>query len=168
MIVSAKKTLPSFSTPGFGRNTPNTSLSVDTTRSRAVTQVVCVSSDSDPSTPSSRSVKRSSSDPSFTSEDSPLPKRRKQGEDKENQVAPFTSPQRPKGKAKETVFPIHLDIPRQEESSPWAKLDRDFPMPPLSGTADTKPPNPVTDKYPDLALVSSNRLTRTLNLITRW
>lgn len=35
-------------------------------------------------------------------------------------------------------------------------------MPPLSGMADTKPPNPVTDKYPDLALHSMARLNSLL------
>lgn len=63
--------LPSFSTPGF--HTPRAPIP-------RTLEVLCISSDSAPSTPGSKSIKRTSSDPSLESDPSPqsLKKQRKE------------------------------------------------------------------------------------------
>ncbi|KAJ8503097.1 hypothetical protein ONZ45_g11165 [Pleurotus djamor] len=117
--------LPSFSTPGFTSSTPGPSQS-----GKPLREVISISSDSDLSTPSNRSAKRSSPGPPNLS---PSPKRRKQSENKENE----------------------MDLSSSTYHDPWKSLDRDYPQP-------TSPPKPnkSSPEHPDLAPLSLNELTK--------
>jgi hypothetical protein len=131
-------TLPSFSTPGFGKLRPNAIQADATPRTR---EVVSISSDSNPSSP--RSIKRTSSDPSFTSDVFPQSSKRLKKEclaDKENfRVFQPNLHTKSKSKVRPPLHPSHTkgtecsdDEPWKKmdpdpERNPWAKLDRDFP-----------------------------------------
>ncbi|RDB21517.1 ATP-dependent DNA helicase hus2/rqh1 [Hypsizygus marmoreus] len=158
--ASARKaspsTLPSFSTPGFGRSRPNFTQVGDTPRRL---EVVSISSDSTPSSPA-RKVKRTSSDPSVTSEPSPQPSKRLKKDylaEKENTFHGEAIPKY-KGKQKELfLYPAPVQPPVSDddepwlkteldpERNPWVKLNRDFPQVPPPSPSSAAPAIPDQD-----------------------
>lgn len=156
-----KAILPSFSTAGFGR----ASLAQATPKRL---EVVSISSDSTPSSPT-RNIKRMSSDLSFASDLSPPSKRPRKdlSAEKENALRTEYKPQS-KGKSKAPLIP-HSQVPRPRsdgeepwmkmqldpERNPFTKLERDFPThvtSPLSVGLD------IPDQDSDLLLVGSRAL----------
>lgn len=135
-VKLSSASLPSFSTPGFGKFRPIATKADATPRTR---EVVSISSDSNPSSP--RSIKRTSSDPSFTSDPSPQCSKRLKKDclaDKENLFQPILHT-KSKDKTKPPLHPPHIkrvecsdDEPWRKfdsdpERNPWARLNRDFP-----------------------------------------
>jgi hypothetical protein len=135
-VKASSASLPSFSTPGFGKLRPGS------TQAR---QVVSISSDSNPSSP--RSSKRTSSDTSLTFDASPQSSKRLKREclaEKENIFHPIQCT-KSKGKGKAPRFPSPvkstecIDDETWKKSTldlgrnPWAKLDLDFPSHCLAG-----------------------------------
>lgn len=128
--------LPSFSTPGFGKLGTIGGQPGVTPRPR---EVISISSDSNSSSP--QSIKRTSSDPSFTSDPSPQSSKRLKMDrlaEKENLFQPILHSDF-KGKAKHPFYASHTKLVEcsddearrkikfDSEHNPWAKLDRDFP-----------------------------------------
>lgn len=119
--------MPQFHTPGF-RSRADVSLA---TAAPAQRREVVYISDSNPSSPRS-SIKRTSSDPAFTSDSSPqvFKKPKKVADGKENipQVS-RAAKDKGKGKARAEDDKPWLKMPLDPERNPFAKLDRDFPLP---------------------------------------
>ncbi|KAJ7093077.1 hypothetical protein C8R44DRAFT_397610 [Mycena epipterygia] len=154
----ASTTLPSFSTPGFGRARTSGSHSRST-----FPEPISISSDSTPSP----GIKRSSSDSYISTESQPSSKRLKS--EKENLFRLDASARtNEKGKGRSNAVPsrpkakeLDDDKPwtRMEtsESNPFAMLERDYPTycrPP----AETPQPAEPSTKYPDLLSKSTEQL----------
>ncbi|KAJ7490054.1 DNA helicase [Mycena galericulata] len=157
----ASTTLPSFSTPGFGKSRSSGSHSKS-----GFHETISISTNSTPSP----GVKRSSSDSHISSESQPLLKRLKS--EKENLRGPGPSTRiNDKGKAKATAPPsrtkVYPDADEEpwnsmetSESNPFAMLDRDFPKfcrPPIAA-----PSTELVTKYPDLLSKSTEQLNNIL------
>ncbi|KAK7023808.1 ATP-dependent helicase [Favolaschia claudopus] len=153
----ASTTLPSFSTPGFGKSSGS--------HAKPTFEPINISSDSTPSP----GVKRSSSD-SFILSEQPSFKRLKS--EKENISKSTSSHGRnedAKGKSRKAgPSRSHID----DEDEPWKRmktpepdpfkmLDRDHPMYSLPMDCATPPPEPQT-KYPDLLSKSNDQLNNIL------
>ncbi|KAF9456034.1 hypothetical protein BDZ94DRAFT_470559 [Collybia nuda] len=153
--------LPSFSTPGFGKS--RSAMSNETPQQL---EVICISSDSTPSSPPRR-VKRTSSDPSIVSDPSPKLLKRPRRDDlseKENAFRPTMKfPSGTKGSMEASLrlrlfshehmpgvqLPVHPD--------PWTKLDQDYPLPPRLAT-NIILPHDVPDQDCDLISIDTDKL----------
>lgn len=130
-VKISSTSLPSFSTPGFGK--------------LGAREVISISSDSNPSSP--QNIKRTSSDSSFTFDPSPQSSKRLKRDclaNKENLFQPILLPDS-KGKDKQLPSASHTKpvehnddqgwrkIKFDADHNPWAKLNRDFPSYSLPG-----------------------------------
>jgi len=165
-------TLPSFSTPGFGRAKPN---SLQTSSVPNHHKIISITSDSAPTTPAQAAIKRTSSDPSVSSGSSPPSSKRLKKEtsaDKENILQLGSKSVKDKAKAKTSSHKFRQpdtdddDEPWKKmqldkERDPWAKLDRDFPPAILPAPPPTMP-SAHSIKYPDLLSVRDSLVFHSL------
>ncbi|KAJ7470440.1 DNA helicase [Mycena latifolia] len=158
----ASTTLPSFSTPGFGKSRSSGSHS----RS-SFPEAINISSDS---TTPSPGIKRSSSDSHISSDSQRSAKRLKSEKENVFQSDPYARPN-DKGKGKSKAPPsrskVELDddepwarMEPETEANPFTKLGMDFPEfhPPAQAT----PPPETATKYPDLVSKSTKQLNQIL------
>ncbi|KAJ6606656.1 DNA helicase [Mycena vulgaris] len=156
-------TLPSFSTPGFGK-----SRTIGSHSRSSFPEAINISSDS---TTPSPGIKRSSSDSRISSDYQPSSKRLKS--EKENLILPSARARaNEKGKGKSKAPSSRSKVEVDDDDEPWNKmevrdqnpfttLDQDFPKfchPPAQATTPAEP----STKYPDLLSKSVDQLNKLL------
>ncbi|KAJ6611797.1 hypothetical protein B0H10DRAFT_346608 [Mycena sp. CBHHK59/15] len=158
----ASVTLPSFSTPGFGKPKHNVSHP-----GPGLQEAISISSNSTPSP----GIKRSSSDSYIAAEAQPSKRvKLKELTEKENHFRPDRE-SRMKDKGKSRSEPSRTN-PEVEDDEPWTKMeigepnpfamiDRDFPKFCHPPPQYVLPAEPVT-KYPDLLSKSTEQLNNIL------